>query len=291
MADPRFYRNCGPFELAVICAKAGIALPSNADGAAPVWDLARLDGAAPGHLSFFSGGREMRETFFRSHAGFCLVPADGSNLKAPDGMMLLACASVPRAFCDIATLFYPDASLEPVMAGVDPTAKLGEDVVLGPGVIVGAGAEIGDRSRIGGDSVIGPGVAIGHDCEIGGAACIGHTYIGDHVVIQPGAQIGQRGSPTKQIWQLGRVIIQDKVEIGGACVIDRGGLGDTVIGEGTKIDNLVRVGPNAQIGRYCVVAAPVAESSVIADFAVLGTEDSGSIPAKPIREGIGGVAP
>src|SRR4051812_9048387 len=106
MADPRFYRNRGPFRLDHLCAAAGIALPQGADGAALVADLASLDGAGPRHLSFHAGGRELKEAFAASHAGFCLVP-EGADFEAPAGTVLLAASSVSHAFAAIAALFYP----------------------------------------------------------------------------------------------------------------------------------------------------------------------------------------
>jgi UDP-3-O-[3-hydroxymyristoyl] glucosamine N-acyltransferase len=210
------------------------------------------------------------------------------------------------------------------MGFVDPSAQLGEGLVLGPGVVIGPGAEIGSRSRIGANSVIGSGVAIGRDCEIGANVTISHAYLGDRVLILPGARIGQPGfgfasseRGHAKIPQLGRVIIQDDVEIGAGTTIDRGALGDTVIGEGSKLDNLVQIGHNVHIGRHCVLVsqAGVAGSSVVEDFAVLGGQvgiadhahigpgarlaarsamvsgqavaggqDYGGVPAKPIRE-------
>jgi UDP-3-O-[3-hydroxymyristoyl] glucosamine N-acyltransferase len=242
------------------------------------------------------------------------------------GTTLLPAASVPHAFAAVAMLFYPEA-LQQVWVqeqAVSPQAKLGRDVVLGPGVVIGPGVEIGDRVRIGANAVIGPGVAIGHGCEIGSNVSISHAYIGDRVTILPGAAIGQPGfgfasSPAghAKIPQLGRVIIQDGVEIGSATTIDRGALGDTVIGEGTKIDNLVQIGHNVQIGRHVVLVSQtgIAGSSIVGDFAVLGGQvgiadhvrigpgarlaarsamvsgqkieggqDYGGVPAKPVRE-------
>ena len=326
MADPRFYSNRGPFRLAEICARTGIALPAGADGATKIEDLAGLDGAGAAHLAFFSGGREMADAFARSRAGFCLVPQKDTHRGAQAGMTLLPVASVPHAFAAVANLFYPEASQQvwTQPQSISPLAKLGRDVLLGPGVVIGPAAEIGDRVRIGANAVIGPGVAIGHGCEIGSNASISHAYIGDRVTILPGAAIGQPGfgfasSPAGhvKIPQLGRVIIQDGVEIGAATAIDRGALGDTVIGEGAKIDNLVQIGHNVQIGRHVVLVSQtgIAGSSVIADFAVLGGQvgiadhvrigpgarlaarsamisgqkieggqDYGGVPAKPVRE-------
>jgi UDP-3-O-[3-hydroxymyristoyl] glucosamine N-acyltransferase len=324
MADPRFYDNRGPFRLAEICAKAGIAVPAAKSG--EIADLASLEGAGPGHLSFFAGGRKALDAFRRTKAGFCLVPAAEKKLKAPPGMTLLPCASVHHAFAAIATLFYPGAALA-VWAqdkAVDPGARLGKGVVIGLGAVIGPGAEIGDGSRIGAGTVIGPGVAIGRNCEIGANVTISHAYVGDRVTILPGAQIGQPGfgfassqAGHALIPQLGRVIIQDQVEIGAGTTIDRGALGDTVIGEGSKLDNLVQVGHNVQIGRHCILVsqAGVGGSTVIEDFVILGGQtgiadhshigagarfagrsatisgqevaggqDYGGVPAKPVRE-------
>lgn len=326
MADPRFYDNRGPFTLTEICAKAGIAVPPMASATAEIFDLASLDGAGPRQLSFFTGSRAVMDSFARSGAGFCLVPANDEAISAPAGMALLSCASVNHAFAAIAALFYPGASLAvwPQERAIDPYARLGEGLVLGPGVVIGPRAEIGDGTRIGANTVIAPGVAIGRNCEIGSNVTISHSYIGDRVIILPGAQIGQPGfglassqDGHAKIPQLGRVIIQDGVEIGSGTAIDRGGLGDTVIGEGSKLDNLVQVGHNVHIGRHCVLVSQVgvAGSSVIEDFAVLGGQvgvadhvhigsgarlaartalvsgqniaggqDYGGVPAKPVRE-------
>jgi len=326
MADPRFYDNRGPFTVAEIFQRAGVAVPSGVDGSAAIEDLAGLEGAGPKHLTFFSGNRELAGAFEKSHAGVCLVPAKGTFGNAPAGMVLLPVKSVPHAFAGIAAMFYPDAS-QPLWVqkeAVSPDARLGRGVMIGPGAVIGPGAEIGERVKIGANAVIGPGVAIGHDCEIGGNVSISHAYIGDRVTILPGAQIGQPGfgfasSPVghAKIPQLGRVIIQDGVEIGACTTIDRGALGDTVIGEGAKIDNLVQIGHNVQVGRHVVLVSQVgiAGSSAIGDFAVLGGQvgiadhvvigpgarlaarsamvsgqvidggkDYGGVPAKPVRE-------
>ncbi len=326
MADPRFYRNCGPFGLAEICARLGMDLPRGKGGAIRIEDVTGLDGAGPFHLTFFSGGRELADSFVRSRAGFCIVPEKARLAGVPDSMTLLPVASVPHAFAAVAALFYPEAS-QPVFSQsvpISPDAKLGREAVVGPGAVIGPGAEIGDHVRIGANAVIGPGVAIGHHSEIGSNVTISHAYLGDRVTVLPGAAIGQPGfgfassaAGHRKIPQLGRVIVQDGVEIGAGTAIDRGALGDTVIGEGSKIDNLVQIGHNVRIGRHVVLVSQVgiAGSSVVADFAVLGGQvgiadhtrigpaarlaarsamvsgqvieggrDYGGVPAKPVRE-------
>ncbi|MGH6827792.1 MAG: UDP-3-O-(3-hydroxymyristoyl)glucosamine N-acyltransferase [Rhizomicrobium sp.] len=328
MADPRFYANCGPFTVAEICRALSIEPPPQADKDARIADIASLAGAGPPHLTFFSGDREAVNEFRRTKAGFCLVAQNRNPAGAPADVRLLAVASVPHAFALAAALFYPQAS-QPIWSqahAVSPEARFGQDVSIGPGAVIGPKAEIGDRVRIGANAVIGPGVAIGHDCEIGGNVTISHAYIGDRVVILPGAAIGQPGfgfassaQGRVKIPQLGRVIIQDGVEIGAATTIDRGALGDTVIGEGAKIDNLVQVGHNVTVGRHVVLVsqAGIAGSSVIGDFAVLGGQvgiadhavigagarlagrsamvagqqvegmkDYGGVPAKPVKDWI-----
>jgi len=279
MADPRFFHNHGPFTLGDTAAKLGIALPAGADAGAVIADLASLDGAGPGHIAFFSGVRDQKEAFGASRAGFCLVPA-GNATPAPDGMVSLEVKSVPHAWAMIAAAFYPEfgQALWPrqaiaASAVIDPGAR------LAPGVVVGEGAQIGAGSRIGPGTAIGPGVTIGRDCDIGAHVTITHAYVGDGVTILPGAQIGQPGfgfassaGGHAKTPQLGRVIVQDRVEIGANTTIDRGALGDTVIGEGTKIDNLVQIGHNCRIGRNCLLAgmAGLAGSTVLEDSVMIG---------------------
>jgi UDP-3-O-[3-hydroxymyristoyl] glucosamine N-acyltransferase len=327
MADPRFYDNSGPFTLADICAAAKLTQPAGIDGKARVFDVASLAGASEHHISFFAGGTAAAALLASSRAGFCFVPAKPKRpFETPSRMVAVPSSSVIHAFAAAARLFYPDSSLVAwsQQTPVDPTAEIGVDVVLGPGVVVGPGAEIGDRTRIGPNSVIGRGVAIGKDCEIASNVTIAHSYIGDGVLILPGAQIGQPGfgfasgvSGHIKVPQLGRVIVQDRVEIGACTAIDRGALGDTVIGEGTKIDNLVQIGHNTHVGRHCMIVGQVgiSGSCEIGDYVVLagqvgvadhvkigsgvrlaaraamipGTDlpagrDYGGVPAKPVRD-------
>ena len=323
MADPRFYDNVGPFTLADICAKAGVSLPAGANGAALVEDVASLTGAGPAHLSFYAGGGEATKQFAVTAAGYCFVASSAAN-SGPSSCLTIPCASVQHAFAEVARAFYPQSSLAQwtQQTAVDPSAVIGDGVSLAPGVVIGPRVEIGDRTRIGPNTVIGRGVAIGRGCEIGSNVTITHAYVGDGALILSGAQIGGPGfgfasSQTGhvKIPQLGRVILQDRVEIGACTAIDRGALGDTVIGEGTKIDNLVQVGHNTRIGRHTVIVGHVgiSGSCELGDFVVVGGQvgiadhvrvgdgarlaaragvvgylpggqDYGGMPAKPMRE-------
>ncbi len=324
MADPRFYDNRGPFSLSQICEAAGAALPAGADGDARLDDIASLSGAGPAQLTFFSGSARDAVSFAETAAGFCFVAPEGAG-DAPPGCIAIPCASVPHAFAAASRLFYPEAGLAlwSQDIAIHPDARIDEGVALAPGVVIGPGVEIGKGARIGPNSTIARGVAIGRDCEIGSNVSISHTYIGDAALILSGASIGgpgfgfassQRGHD--KIPQLGRVILQDRVEIGSCTAVDRGALGDTVIGEGSKIDNLVQIGHNTRIGRHTVVVGHVgiSGSCELGDFVVVGGQvgiadharigdgarlaartgvipgelpgghDYGGMPAKPMRE-------
>lgn len=281
MADPRFYDNRGPFTLADLCAAIGAVAPAGADAAVLVHDLASLEGAGPAHLAFCAGGKSALAALRASRAGFCLAGTDIAPHDAPDHTMLLTAEAPAAAFAAAARRFYPEQDLAhwPQQTAIDPAAIVGKSVRLAPGVVIGPGAEIGDRTRIGPNTVIGRGVAIGRDCEIGGNVTISYAYVGDSVLILSGARIGEPGfgfisgpKGHRKIPQLGRVIVQDGVEIGANTTVDRGMLGDTVIGEGTKIDNLVQIGHNCRVGRHCLIIAQVGLSGSVelGDFVVLG---------------------
>ena len=322
MADPRFYDNRGPFALADLCAGAGLACPPEADSGALIFDVAALAQAGPPHLSFFDTARA-KSDFAATKAGWCLVGRKARD-AVPPNTVLLPCADVGRVFAGIARRFYPqhELDIQAQETPIHPSAKLGEGIVLAPGVIIGPGAEIGDATRIGAYSVIGRGVTVGRRAEIGSHAWVGFAHLGDDVLTQPGVKIGASGFGFSsgpdghlKIPQLGRVIIQDRVELGSNSTVDRGSLGDTVVGEGTKIDNLVQIGHNSVTGRHCVIAgqAGLAGSAVLGDFVIVGgkaavsdhvtvgdrariagmsgvafnvegARDYGGIPARPIRE-------
>jgi UDP-3-O-[3-hydroxymyristoyl] glucosamine N-acyltransferase len=328
MADPRFFDNRGPFSLAEVCARANLATPFGVEDKSTIEDVASLSGAGPSNLSFFTGGRTSAGEFAESNAGFCFVPQQAGKHTPPAGTVLIPCASVTHAFAITARMFYPECALSvwSQQMAIDPSAKIGDAVSLSPGVVVGARAEIGDGTRLGPNSVIGRGVTIGRNCEIGSNVTITHAYIGDEVLVLPGAQIGSPGfgfasgpSGHLKIPQLGRVIVQDRVEIGACSTVDRGALSDTVIGEGTKIDNLVQIGHGTRLGRHCVIVGQVglSGSCEIGDFVVMGGQvgiadhakigtgariaarsamasgaelpggaDYGGAPAKPVREWI-----
>jgi UDP-3-O-[3-hydroxymyristoyl] glucosamine N-acyltransferase len=206
----------------------------------------------------------------------------------PAASVALVVADPYRAFATVAARLYPDAmrpgsafatkGLSPA-AHVHPEARLEADVAVDPGAVVGPGAEIGARTRIGASTIIGPGVRIGRDCAIASNVTLTNALVGNNVIIHAGARIGQDGfgfamGPRghAKVPQIGRVIIQNDVEIGANTTIDRGANRDTIVGEGTKIDNLVQVGHNVVIGRHCVIVsqAGISGSTTLEDFVALG---------------------
>jgi UDP-3-O-[3-hydroxymyristoyl] glucosamine N-acyltransferase len=192
-----------------------------------------------------------------------------------------------RAFARALCLFYPDAlrpkaALASAVDGptlVHPSAILEPGATVEPGAVVGPEARIGRGTTIAAGSVIGYRVHIGRDGYIGPNASLTHALVGNHVTIHAGVAIGQDGfgfamgkAGHLKVPQIGRVIIQDGVEIGANTTIDRGALRDTVIGEGTKIDNLVQIGHNVVIGRHCIIVAQtgISGSAELGDFVALG---------------------
>lgn len=201
--------------------------------------------------------------------------------QAPAGLALLLTANPYKAYALIAQSFY----LEPwPPAVIDPSARIAPDAVIGAGTTIEAGAQIssgvqiGRGSWIGPNAVIGTNVVLGEKCRVGPNAVISHALIGNNVRLYPGCCIGQDGfgfaidpSGFVKVPQLGRVVIEDSVEIGANTTIDRGAGPDTVIGQGTWIDNLVQIGHNVKIGRGCVIVSQVgiSGSTVVEDYAML----------------------
>ena len=163
-------------------------------------------------------------------------------------------------------------------AFVSPEAQIEEDVTIEFGACIGAGVSIGAGSVVLPGAVIGQGVQIGRKTTVGANSTVLQALVGDNVIIHNGVNIGQDGfgfamGPRGHIKipQFGRVIIQDNVEIGAGTAIDRGANRDTIIGEGTKIDNQVQVGHNTVIGRHCVIVGQVgiSGSAKLGDFVVV----------------------
>jgi UDP-3-O-[3-hydroxymyristoyl] glucosamine N-acyltransferase len=264
----------------------GATLASEADASRAIVDVAALDEARPGDLTFLDNPKYL-DAFKATRAAAALVAPRHAN-AAPAGCAVLFVREPYRAMAMVMAKLFPgavkpgtvfhEAGISPA-AFVHPSARLEPGVVVEPGAVIGRGAEIGAGTVIGPHAVIGPQVRIGREGAIGATTTIAAALIGDRVIIHPGAHIGQDGFGFAlgsrghlKVPQIGRVIIQDDVEIGAGVTIDRGANRDTVIGEGAKIDNLVQIGHNVVIGRHAVLVSQsgVSGSSVIGDFAALG---------------------
>ena len=277
VGNPRFFTSTGPHRLSAVAAAVGCAVPA---GDKMLIGLAGLESAGPDDVSFL-GSKRLVPALQHTQAGAVLVRADMEG-RVPSGTVALVVADPFVAWAKVAALFHPAPA---VVAGVHPTSVVDGTATVDPSaeicahVVIGARAEIGARCRIGPGAVIGDGVVLGPDCRIGAHVSISHATLGARVVIFPGARIGQEGfgftltdSGFLTTPQLGSVLIGDDVEIGANTTIDRGAMSDTVIGAGTRLDNLVQVGHAVRIGRYCAISGQVglSGSSELGDYVTIG---------------------
>ncbi|HEY0850246.1 MAG TPA: UDP-3-O-(3-hydroxymyristoyl)glucosamine N-acyltransferase [Bradyrhizobium sp.] len=289
MAQPTFFQRPSPTTLADVAALAKAVLADPSRGSLEIRGLASLDEAGPRHLAFFDNPK-YADQLAATKAGACLI-SDRFAARVPAHVAVLKAAQPFRAFVRIAREWHGD-TLRPTSwvgnegiapsAIIDPTARLEDGVVVDPLAVIGPGVEIGAGTVIGAAAVIGPGVKIGRDCNVGAHTAIQVALIGNNVLIHPGCSIGQDGygfvffgpEGHLKVPQTGRVLIQNDVEIGAGTTIDRGSLRDTVIGEGTKIDNQVQIGHNVTIGRHCLLAAQIglAGSLTIGDNVAIGAK-------------------
>ena len=285
MDHPGFFERAGPFSLRAVVEAAGAPAEGDPDLDIEIKDVRPLDSAGEGDISFLDNPKSL-PVFATTAASACLVSPKFAN-QAPAGTVPLVTAEPYRSFAKVLSLFYADA-LKPKAAlqgaidragAIHPSARLEEGATVEPGAVIGPEASIGRGTTIAAGSVIGYRVHIGRDCYIGPNATLTHALVGNHVTIHAGAAIGQDGfgfamgkADHLKVPQIGRVIVQDHVEIGANTTIDRGALRDTVVGEGTKIDNLVQIGHNVVIGRHCIIVAQtgISGSTELGDFVALG---------------------
>ena len=262
MPDPRFYEDLGPVPASELARLAGARTPEGAALDRPIWSGAPLDMADERAVSFFADRRYLAD-LERTAAGACFVAADFAE-RLPPGCLALITSEPQASFARAAMQLHRVRRHEAADPRVHPTAVIEDNAELGHGVVVGPDVRIGSGARIDPNVVIGPGVAIGRNSFVGANSTIGFALIGDEVRIMAGVVIGEAGfgvavgrSGNIDVPQFGRVIIQDRVSIGACTCVDRGAWNDTVIGESTKIDNLVQIGHNVRLGRNCLLAGQV----------------------------------
>ena len=298
MDHPGFFQRHAPMPVRVLAEKVGAQLAPGGDPDAVIRDVRPLAEATEGHLAFLDNRKYLAQ-LRTTRASACLV-APAMADRVPKGTAALLVDIPYRAFAQALTLFYPDALTPKAALGnvgdppVHPSARLEADVRIEPGAIVGPEARIGSGTTIAAGAVVGYRVTIGRGCYIGPGASVTHALVGDRVILHAGVRVGQDGfgfamgpQGHLKVPQVGRVIIQNDVEIGANSCVDRGALSDTVIGEGTKIDNLVQIAHNVVIGRHCVIVAMVglAGSCELGDFVVMGGQ-SGVIGHLKVGSGV-----
>ncbi len=281
MADER--RFLGPPRLTSLAAVLGA---SGGDGVTGDPDrlfegVAPLDAATPSQVSFCEG-RAYQAALSNTQAGLILVSANLAS-AVPAGSLAVVCRDPALAFGRVASLFHPvpppSGQIHP-SAVIHPDATIGEGTEIGACAVIEAGAEIGRNCRIAPFALIGAKVVLGDDCIIHSHCSVSHAILGRGVVLHPGARIGQEGFGFNTTAdgrfitapQLGLVRLGDAVEIGANSCVDRGALGETVLGSGTRIDNLVQVGHNVRTGRGCVLVSQVgiSGSTTLGDYVQAG---------------------
>jgi len=281
MADNRFFQKVqGGLNLAKIAEVGEVILPEGVDANKVFEDVADLENATDKDVSW-AFIPSVREQLKNTKAGAVIVPEKFKEF-VPEGTIALISKDAHRSYGLVASAFYPttvEASISPE-AHIDPTAQLGEGCRVAAGAFIGKNVKLGPSCDIRPNAVIEDGVEMGALCIVGANATVSHCIAGNKVYIYPGAQVGQDGfgfamSPEKgpqKCPQLGRVIIGDDVEIGSCTTVDRGAMGDTVIGSGSRIDNLCQIAHNVKLGRCCVIVAQngIAGSCEFGDFVVSG---------------------
>jgi UDP-3-O-[3-hydroxymyristoyl] glucosamine N-acyltransferase len=237
------------------------------DGARKLRRVAPLDTAGPDDLSFLAAGRYV--TYLHgTRAGAVLCTSEHRTEPGPDTRIIVK--DPHRAMLRVVRVLFPEGERP---RGVDPSSRVGEGTVLGSDVFIGPHAVIGSGARLGDRVVVMSGCVIGDGCEVGEDSLLhphvvlySKTRVGRRVVVHSGARLGvdgfgyvegAGGGGHEKIPHHGACVIGDDVEIGANTAIDRGSVGDTLVGDGTKIDNLVHVGHNCRIGRRCLIMAQV----------------------------------
>jgi UDP-3-O-[3-hydroxymyristoyl] glucosamine N-acyltransferase len=243
--------------------------------------MAALDAAGPRDVSFL-GNEKYHAQFSQTRAGAVIV-ARGQTGGPPDTALIavdnptLAFSTVVRHFAAASRGFQPGVSPQ---AAIDPTAVLDPAKVrIHAGAVIMAGARIGNGTEIGPNCVIGEDAIVGSDCQLMANVTVRERCaLGDRVILQPGVVVGSDGYGYElvdgrhvKIDQVGVVEIHDDVEIGANTTIDRARFGKTVIGEGTKVDNLVQIGHNCVIGKHCLIVAlcGISGSTRIGDYVTM----------------------
>mgnify|MGYP001047162860 CR=1 FL=1 len=274
MHDLRFYHTLRELTVADVAALTGGDF--RGDGDQELITIAPADKATAGVLSFFASGKvevpEQNDLY-----GACVTTEQLAS-ALPSTLTLILVKNPHKAFVQAVNAFLRQRTIMDAGTGLG-APSIADDARLHPTAIVSDGAEIGEGTEIGPHSVVGPGVRIGRNCSIGANVVIEAALIGNDVTIKSNTVLGGSGFglfPDDQglsaIPHFGRVVIQDRVGIGSNVCIDRGAFDDTVVGENSKLDNLVHIGHNVHMGRNSLMAAfgGVSGSVKIGDWVQMG---------------------
>jgi UDP-3-O-[3-hydroxymyristoyl] glucosamine N-acyltransferase len=275
----------------------------NGDGKIEIHRAAGLETAGAEELAFAEGERALGMVA-NSQAGCVFVPAGVSVA----GRTTIAVAHPKLAFIRAVEALHPPAAVTPGIhptAVVSPEARLAAEVSVGPHAVIERGVSVGARTQISAGVFLGESVQVGAQCVLYPRVTVyAGASLGDRVILHAGVTVGGDGfgyvfaeGRHQKFPQLGQVIIEDDVEIGCNSTVDRGSLGTTVVGQGTKIDNLVQVAHNVKIGRHCVIAAQtgISGSVEIGDYVVMGGQvgigDHVRIEERAVLGGGAGILP
>jgi len=294
-----------PYSLEELAAFIAARLIGN--GKIEVTKVASIVQARPGDLVFVQDARDLQQAL-NSDAS-AVIAGEFASVSASSKPLLIA--DNPRlAFCRAGALLHPPKTYSPGVhptAVVDSAAAIAASAAIDAHAVVAAGVTIGERAHIGASCSIGEGVVIGDDCDLYPCVVVyAGTTLGRRVIVHAGAVLGSDGfgfvrdekyGRYHKFPQVGELVIGDYVEIGANCAIDRGALDKTVIGAGTKLDNLVHIGHNDIVGENVVIAAQtgVSGSSEIGDGCVIGGQvgigDHAKVEAGTMLGGQAGILP
>lgn len=280
MADPRFHTRTGVKTLKELSDISGAIVQG--DGNHKIDDVAPLDKAGTHQISFFDNVK-YKHAFKNTKAGACIVNQAMVEF-APKNCQLLISKNPYKSYALIAQAFYPaampTADISPAVH-IHDSAEIGRGCVIEAGAVIAEGVKLGQGCWVEANAVVGRNVEIGKNSRIGANSTISHAIIGEATRLYAGVRIGQDGfgfaidpAGHVKVPQLGRVIIGNHVEIGANSCIDRGAGPDTIIGDGTWIDNLVQIGHNVKIGKGCVIVAQagIAGSTTLEDYVVVAAQ-------------------
>ena len=280
MTDPKFFPKSKKLTLDQISKLTKVSLPKSINKNIVFLDISTLEKASKDNVSFLDNKNYINQ-FKKTRAGACFFKKDFIDI-APKNMIHLVCENPYYSYAIIANAFHPIKNLSPKIhpkAHIETSAKYDKTVQIDSGAVISKNVIIGSNCLISSNTVISSDVTIGDNTIIGPNCTIAYSIIGSNVRIKYGARIGQDGFGFAQnknvnlkVPQLGRVLIKDNVEIGSNCTVDRGSGPDTIIGEGTKLDNLVQIGHNVELGKNCIMVAQsgISGSTKVGNNVIIG---------------------